>query len=86
MGEIRDWSSAARFGGDIASRPGIPAGDAYVARSENEARAKFALPADLPLRQDEDVLDTWFSSALWPFTTLGWLNQSSESSGFTRRL
>jgi len=44
----------------------------YVARSEAEARRVNALPDSLPLRQDEDVLDTWFSSALWPFSTQGW--------------
>ncbi|MGF1526245.1 MAG: valine--tRNA ligase [Candidatus Competibacterales bacterium] len=46
-------------------------GQVYVARSEAEAREKYAL-GDRPLRQDDDVLDTWFSSALWPFSTLGW--------------
>ena len=44
----------------------------YVARSEAEARAAHDLDASLPLRQDEDVLDTWFSAALWPFATQGW--------------
>ncbi|MGB5260369.1 MAG: valine--tRNA ligase [Gammaproteobacteria bacterium] len=48
------------------------AGNIYVARSEAEARKNNGLADDLPLRQDEDVLDTWFSSALWPFSTLGW--------------
>jgi len=48
------------------------AGNQYVARSEEEAREKYRLTADLPLEQDHDVLDTWFSSALWPFSTLGW--------------
>jgi len=48
------------------------AGRIYVGRDEAEVRAKHDLPQDLPLRQDEDVLDTWFSSALWPFSTLGW--------------
>ena len=47
-------------------------GQVYVAESEAEARRKYGLADDLPLRQDEDVLDTWFSSALWPFSTLGW--------------
>jgi valyl-tRNA synthetase len=47
-------------------------GNIYVARSEAEARSKHHLGADVELRQDEDVLDTWFSSALWPFSTLGW--------------
>lgn len=44
----------------------------YVGFDEAQVRKKYQLAADLPLRQDEDVLDTWFSSALWPFSTLGW--------------
>ena len=48
------------------------AGNVYVARDESEARSKHGLAPDVTLRQDEDVLDTWFSSALWPFSTLGW--------------
>ncbi|CAK0744745.1 valine--tRNA ligase [Gammaproteobacteria bacterium] len=48
------------------------AGKIYVAPTEEAVRAKYGLAADIPLRQDEDVLDTWFSSALWPFSTLGW--------------
>jgi valyl-tRNA synthetase len=44
----------------------------YVARNEAEARKVNAIPDSMPLRQDEDVLDTWFSSALWPFSTQGW--------------
>ncbi len=50
----------------------------YVGRSEQEIREKHALAADYPLRQDEDVLDTWFSSALWPFSTLGWPEKTPE--------
>ncbi len=44
----------------------------YVGRTEAEIREQHGLDDDFPLRQDEDVLDTWFSSALWPFSTLGW--------------
>ena len=47
-------------------------GNVYVGRSEQEVRDRHGLDATYPLRQDEDVLDTWFSSALWPFSTLGW--------------
>ena len=47
-------------------------GTPHVGRSEQEVREKYGIPADAPLHQDEDVLDTWFSSALWPFSTLGW--------------
>jgi valyl-tRNA synthetase len=50
----------------------------YVGRSEAEVREKHNLAADYPLRQDEDVLDTWFSSALWPFSTLGWPEKTPE--------
>jgi len=47
-------------------------GTGYVGRDVDEVREKHGLAQDLELRQDEDVLDTWFSSALWPFSTLGW--------------
>ncbi len=47
-------------------------GGVYVGRDEAEVRAKFKIPAGTKLTQDTDVLDTWFSSALWPFSTLGW--------------
>ncbi len=53
-------------------------GNIYVARNEAEARVKYKLVADIALSQDEDVLDTWFSSALWPFSTLGWPEQTKE--------
>ncbi len=47
------------------------AGNVYVGRDEAAVREKHAL-GDTPLSRDDDVLDTWFSSALWPFSTLGW--------------
>jgi len=47
-------------------------GNFYVGRNEAEARERNSLGADVVLEQDPDVLDTWFSSALWPFSTLGW--------------
>ena len=50
----------------------------YVGRSEQEIREKHNLDSDITLKQDEDVLDTWFSSALWPFSTLGWPEQTPE--------
>ena len=46
----------------------------YVGHSEADVRAKHAIADSVVLRQDEDVLDTWFSSALWTFSTLGWPN------------
>jgi valyl-tRNA synthetase len=54
------------------------AGNVYVARSEEEAREKHGLAGEVPLRQDEDVLDTWFSSGLWPFSTLGWPRDTAD--------
>ncbi|WP_031437615.1 valine--tRNA ligase [Methylobacter tundripaludum] len=53
-------------------------GNIYVGNSEQAVRAKHKLSADYPLKQDEDVLDTWFSSALWPFSTLGWPENTEE--------
>ncbi|MGZ8173149.1 MULTISPECIES: valine--tRNA ligase [Methylobacter] len=53
-------------------------GNIYVGNSEQAVRAKHNLSADYPLKQDEDVLDTWFSSALWPFSTLGWPENTEE--------
>jgi len=57
-------------------------GNVYVGRSEAEIRKKHNLSADYALRQDEDVLDTWFSSALWPFSTLGWPEDSERLKQF----
>ena len=48
------------------------AGNVYVGYSEDDIREQHNLGNEVALRQDEDVLDTWFSSALWPFSTLGW--------------
>ncbi|MDD5322208.1 MAG: valine--tRNA ligase [Methylococcales bacterium] len=54
-------------------------GNIYVGRSEQAVREQHHLPADdYELKQEEDVLDTWFSSALWPFSTLGWPENTPE--------
>jgi valyl-tRNA synthetase len=57
-----------------------PDGAVFVAESEAEAQAEAAAKYGQPvsLRRDEDVLDTWFSSALWPFSTLGWPQETRE--------
>lgn len=47
-------------------------GRVYVGYNEQDVRFRYRIAEEVPLKQDEDVLDTWFSSALWPFTTLGW--------------
>ncbi|QBQ55624.1 valine--tRNA ligase [Nitrosococcus wardiae] len=55
-----------------------PDGKVYVAPTEAQVRQKYTLSPDLPLKQDPDVLDTWFSSALWPFSTLGWPEETPQ--------
>lgn len=61
-----------------------PDGSTFVALTEEEARtmAEQALGRSVALSQDPDVLDTWFSSALWPFSTLGWPEQTPELARF----
>jgi valyl-tRNA synthetase len=62
-------------------------GRIYVGRGEADVRAKHGLAADVALAQDNDVLETWFSSALWPFSTLGWPDaQSMQQRGYDRFL
>ncbi len=57
-----------------------PDGKCFVAADEDEAKAlaNAHYGQDVPLTRDEDVLDTWFSSALWPFSTLGWPDETPE--------
>ncbi|MCP3863822.1 MULTISPECIES: valine--tRNA ligase [Marisediminitalea] len=57
-------------------------GNIYVGRDEAEVRSKNGLDDSVALRQDEDVLDTWFSSALWPFATMGWPEKTPELETF----
>ncbi len=83
MRDIQDWCiSRQQWWGHR-----IPAwydtdGNIYVGRDEEEAREKNNLAADLELTQDEDVLDTWFSSALWTFSTLGWPDKTADLETF----
>ena len=73
MHKIKDWCiSRQLWWGHRIPAWYDPEGRWYVARSEEEARAAHGIGASVPLRQDNDVLDTWFSSALWPFSTQGW--------------
>ncbi|MCM3041924.1 valine--tRNA ligase [Paenibacillus motobuensis] len=74
---VRDWCISRQlwWGHRIPAWYSEETGEMVVARSEEEARAKLGRD---DLKQDEDVLDTWFSSALWPFSTLGWPNEESE--------
>ncbi len=57
-------------------------GEAYVGHDEADVRKRYQLDADLPLTQDEDVLDTWFSAALWPFSSLGWPQKTGDLNTF----
>lgn len=73
MRDIQDWCISRQLWWGHR----IPAwydedGKVYVARSEEDVRKKYKLSADISLKQDDDVLDTWFSSGLWTFGTLGW--------------
>lgn len=58
------------------------AGNAYVGQDEADARKRGKLSDDVKLTQDADVLDTWFSSALWPFSTLGWPKETERLKTF----
>jgi valyl-tRNA synthetase len=57
-------------------------GNVYVGNSEADVRERHGLDAGIALQQDEDVLDTWFSSALWPFSTLGWPEKTEALDDF----
>jgi valyl-tRNA synthetase len=77
MRDIQDWCISRQLWWGHR----IPAwydetGRVYVGRNEAEVRSKYQLGSEVALRQDEDVLDTWFSSGLWTFSTLGWPEQT----------
>ena len=79
MRDIQDWCiSRQLWWGHRIPAWYDDAGQVYVGRDEAEVRAKHGLSAEVPLRQDDDVLDTWFSSALWTFSTLGWPEATPE--------
>ena len=86
MRNIQDWCiSRQQWWGHRIPAWYDAAGNVYVGRDEAEARAKAraaGLADDAPLRQDDDVLDTWFSSALWTFGTLGWPEKTPELAAF----
>ena len=79
MNNIQDWCISRQLWWGHR----IPAwydaqGNVFVGRDEAEVRAKNNIPADIELNQDEDVLDTWFSSGLWTFSTLGWTGDEAK--------
>jgi valyl-tRNA synthetase len=83
MNDIQDWCISRQLWWGHR----IPAwydeqGNVYVGLNEAQARAENGLGADVVLRQDDDVLDTWFSSALWTFSTLGWPENTEDLKTF----
>ena len=73
MRDLKDWCiSRQLWWGHRIPAFYDDAGTIYVAEDEAAARVKYQLDSDVQLTQDHDVLDTWFSSALWTFSTLGW--------------
>ncbi|MEH6518359.1 MAG: valine--tRNA ligase [Halioglobus sp.] len=83
MRDIQDWCISRQLWWGHR----IPAwyddtGKVYVGASEAAVREEHGLDDKLPLHQDEDVLDTWFSSALWTFSTLGWPEETPELATF----
>ena len=83
MRDIQDWCiSRQQWWGHRIPAWYDDAGNVYVARDEAEARARHDIAPQVPLRQDDDVLDTWFSSALWTFGTLGWPERTPQIAAF----
>ncbi|MEY3465220.1 MAG: hypothetical protein RL603_818 [Pseudomonadota bacterium] len=83
MRNIKDWCiSRQLWWGHRIPAWYDASGKLYVGRTEAAVRAAHGLPDDLVLRQDDDVLDTWFSSALWPFSTLGWPHDAATLQRF----
>ena len=83
MNNIQDWCISRQLWWGHR----IPAwydenGKVYVGRTEAEVRANNTIADDVKLRQDDDVLDTWFSSALWTFSTLGWPKNTEDLKTF----
>ncbi|KWQ04690.1 valine--tRNA ligase [Acinetobacter harbinensis] len=79
MNNIQDWCISRQlwWGHRIPAWYDVD-GNIYVGRNEAEVRAENNLAADIILNQDEDVLDTWFSSGLWTFSTLDWTGDAKK--------
>jgi valyl-tRNA synthetase len=79
MRDIKDWCISRQLWWGHRIPAWYDADDnVYVGRTEAEVREQHELDEGVELRQDDDVLDTWFSSALWPFSTLGWPDKTPE--------
>ena len=83
MNDLNDWCvSRQLWWGHRIPAWYDEAGKVYVGHDEAEVRAKHNLDDNVVLRQDDDVLDTWFSSGLWTFSTLGWPNKTMDLKTF----
>ncbi|WP_426138177.1 valine--tRNA ligase [Psychrobacter sp. TWR1-1-1] len=80
MTDLQDWCISRQlwWGHRIPAWYDDATGEVYVARDEAEVRSKYSLSNDVILRQDDDVLDTWFSSGLWTFSTLDWADVNAD--------
>lgn len=80
MTDLQDWCISRQlwWGHRIPAWYDDAKGEIYVARDEAEVRSKYSLSDDVVLRQDNDVLDTWFSSGLWTFSTLDWADVNAD--------
>jgi valyl-tRNA synthetase len=83
MRNIQDWCISRQiwWGHRIPAWYDVE-GNVYVGRSEEEVRERHGFGPEVLLLQDPDVLDTWFSSALWPFSTLGWPEKTDRLDAF----
>ena len=83
MNNIQDWCiSRQLWWGHRIPAWYDESGKVYVGRTEEEVRVNNPITDDMKLRQDDDVLDTWFSSALWTFSTLGWPKETEDLKTF----
>ncbi len=83
MHDIQDWCiSRQQWWGHRIPAYYDSDGNVYVGANENAVRTKYGLTDQLALTQETDVLETWFSSALWPFATLGWPKETPELEKF----
>ncbi|MCV6625170.1 MAG: valine--tRNA ligase, partial [Cellvibrionaceae bacterium] len=79
MRDIQDWCiSRQLWWGHRIPAWYDDAGNVYVGKDEASVRTENNIADDIKLKQDDDVLDTWFSSGLWTFGTLGWPNQTER--------
>lgn len=83
MRDIKDWCiSRQLWWGHRIPAWYDEANNIYVAENESAVRKKYALDSNVKLKQDDDVLETWFSSSLWSFATLGWPEKTPELARF----